>query len=119
MRVMDSVFFNNYGIRTVVEDAGLVSYNWGAPFKLGFNTLHINGKTCICLASSHMSLKKLQRARDKAHEVLSSFMDWGKEEKRTEEKKITRSRGIPYARMSLTLNMKKDVESRFFKVENS
>jgi hypothetical protein len=75
MRVMDSVFFNNYGIRTVVEDAGLVSYNWGAPFKLGFNTLHINGKTCICLASSHMSLKKLQRARDKAHEVLSSFMD--------------------------------------------
>ena len=57
------------------EDAELFSYNWGAPFRLGFNTLHVNGKTCICLASSHMSLTKLRRARDKADEVLSALMD--------------------------------------------
>lgn len=75
MRVMDGIFFNNYGIRSIHEDAELFSYNWGAPFRLGFNTLHVNGKTCICLASSHMSLTKLRRARDKADEVLSALMD--------------------------------------------
>ncbi len=54
IRVMDGIFFNNYGIRDIHPEAELVSYNWGAPFRMGFNTLAVNGKICTCLASSHI-----------------------------------------------------------------
>jgi hypothetical protein len=56
-------------------DAELFSYNWGAPFRLGFNTLNVNGKICTCLASSHMSLTKLRKARDIAHNIFLELME--------------------------------------------
>ena len=62
------------GLRDIHPDAGLHSYNWGAPFRLGFNTLCINGKTCTCLASSHMSLTKLRAARDHVDEIFKELM---------------------------------------------
>jgi len=51
----------------------LHSYNWGAPFRLGFNTLNVNGKTCTCLASSHMSLTKLRRIRDHVDQIFGEL----------------------------------------------
>ena len=74
-RVWDSLFFNNYGVRSVHEDAGLVSYNWGAPFYLCFNTLHINGKTCTCMASGVLGLDKLRAVRDEARRLLLQLVD--------------------------------------------
>lgn len=74
-RVMDSVFFNNYGTRTVHPDAALETFNWGAPFRLGFNCMHINGRTCICLASCSMSLPKLREARDHAYKTLMELIE--------------------------------------------
>ena len=50
-RTWDSIFFNNYGVRSVCPDAGCISWNWLAPFKLAFNTIQVNGRTCITLAS--------------------------------------------------------------------
>ena len=49
-------------------------YNWGAPFRMGFNTLSVNGKTCTCLASSHMSLTKLKVARDETLRIFEELM---------------------------------------------
>ena len=69
-RVWNSLFFNNYGPREVVEQAGMISYNWGAPFYLCFNTIHINGRTCICMASSVLGLDKLRATRDEARKIL-------------------------------------------------
>ena len=74
-RVWDSLFFNNYGPRSVHEDAGVVSYNWGAPFYLCFNTLHINGKTCTCMASGVLGLDKLRAVRDEARRLLLQLVD--------------------------------------------
>ena len=57
------------------EDAGLVSYNWGAPFYLCFNTININGKTCTCMASSVLGLDKLRAVRDEARRLLLQLVD--------------------------------------------
>ena len=78
-RVWSGVFFNNYGLRTIHPDAGCISFNWGAPFMLGFNTICVNGRTCICLASSLMSLEKLQAIRDKSHDILREYIEAGKD----------------------------------------
>ena len=74
-RVMDGIFFNNYGIRSIHKDAELFSYNWGAPFRLGFNTMHINGKTHTALASSHLSLIRLRKMRDEVLDIYTKLMD--------------------------------------------
>jgi hypothetical protein len=50
-KIWDSVFFNNYGVRSICPEAGFVSWNWAAPFKVGFNAIHANGRTCITLTS--------------------------------------------------------------------
>ena len=73
-RVWSGVFFNNYGLRSMHPDAGVVSWNWGAPFKLGFNTICVNGRTCICMASSLIGLPKLEAARDQAHAILREYI---------------------------------------------
>ena len=74
-RVFDGIFFNNYGLRTIHPDAELYSYNWGAPMRLGFNTLNVNGKTCTCFASSHMSLTKLRKIRSVVKKIFAEVMD--------------------------------------------
>ena len=71
--LLDSVFFNNYGTRTVHEDAQCVGWNWGAPFKLGVNCIYVNGRTCICFASSVLSTEDLVAIRDHAQGRLLEF----------------------------------------------
>ena len=74
LRLMDSIFFNNYGQRAVHEDAGCIGWNWGAPFKLGVNCIFVNGRTCMCFASSVLSNEELSAIRDHAHKELRGFM---------------------------------------------
>jgi hypothetical protein len=74
MAVMDSVFLNNYGRREIHPEAELHCFNWGAPFRLGFNTLNVNGKTCLCLASSHLGLPALRAARDHVEGIFREIM---------------------------------------------
>ena len=59
--------------RTVHEDAQCVGWNWGAPFKLGVNCIYVNGRTCICFASSVLSTEDLAAIRDHAQGRLLEF----------------------------------------------
>ena len=59
-----SVFFNNYGIRSFHEKAGLVSWNWCAPYYLGCNSICVNGKNSIALASLVLGQEILDMIRD-------------------------------------------------------
>src|SRR5262249_48897202 len=63
-RIWDSIWFNNYGIRSVCAQSGFISWNWAAPFGLGFNTIQVNGRTCISLSSSVLGLDRLRAMRD-------------------------------------------------------
>jgi hypothetical protein len=74
-RIFGSIFFNNYGVRTVHPESGFFSWNWAAPFKLGFNTINVNGKTCICLSSSVLGLEALRAVRDHTEGTLRQIMD--------------------------------------------
>jgi hypothetical protein len=73
-QLLNSVFLNNYGIRELNRKINFYSYNWAAPFGLGFNVINVNGRTCIGVASSTMSLAELEEARDHALGTLRSFM---------------------------------------------
>lgn len=73
--IANGIFFNNYGIREVHPDCGFHSYNWGAPFRLGFNTICVNGVTTITCASSYTGLPTLQAIRDNAEVSLRLIMD--------------------------------------------
>lgn len=46
-KVWSALFFNNYGPRTIHPDAGCVSYNWGAPFYLCFNTIQVGPRLTL------------------------------------------------------------------------
>lgn len=74
-KIWDSVFFNNYGVRSVCPRTDFVSWNWAAPFKLGFNAIHANGKTCITLTSYVLGLETLQGLRDHAEATLRDLMN--------------------------------------------
>lgn len=78
LMLLDSVFFNNYGTRTVHPDAGCVGWNWGAPFKLGCNAIFVNGRTCICFASSVLADDELRAVRDHARGLLDGFVREGR-----------------------------------------
>jgi hypothetical protein len=73
-KIWDSVFFNNYGVRSVCPEAGFVSWNWAAPFKLGFNAIHANGRTCITLTSYVLGLEILRAVRDHVEATLRDLM---------------------------------------------
>jgi len=73
-KIWDSVFFNNYGVRSVSPEAGFVSWNWAAPFKLGFNAIHANGRTCITLTSYMLGIETLRAMRDHAEVTLRDLM---------------------------------------------
>ena len=79
-KILDSLFFNNYGLRDVHKDAGFYSYNWGAPTGMCFNTICVNGYTCSCMATSVHSDDVLQAARDEAERLLLTLAE-GKEGK--------------------------------------
>jgi hypothetical protein len=73
-KIWDSVFFNNYGVRSVCRQADFVSWNWSAPFKLGFNAINANGRTCITLTSYVLGLETLRAVRDHAAATLRELM---------------------------------------------
>jgi hypothetical protein len=73
-KIWDSVFFNNYGVRSVCPEAGFVSWNWAAPFKLGFNAIHANGNTCITLTWYVFGLETLRAVRDHVEATLRDLM---------------------------------------------
>jgi hypothetical protein len=74
-RTWDSIFFNNYGVRSVCPESGCISWNWVAPFKLSFNTIQVNGRTCITLASFVLGREALRAVRDHVHATLRGFME--------------------------------------------
>ncbi len=73
-KIWDSVFFNNYGVRSVAAESGFVCWNWSAPFKLGFNAIHANGRTCITLTSLVVGIDTLRTLRNHAEATLRSLM---------------------------------------------
>ena len=74
LMLMDSLFFNNYGTRSIHEDAGCIGWNWGAPFGLGCNCIFVNGRTCMCFASSVLGEEQLAAVRDHAEGVLRGVL---------------------------------------------
>lgn len=59
-----SVFFNNYGIRQMNQDAGVLTWNWVAPFYLGCNCVNVNGRTNIGFATAFIGGKNLTAIRN-------------------------------------------------------
>lgn len=57
------IWFNNYGLRTIHADAGFKSWNWGAPFGMGFNTINVNGRISLCVATSRFNMDDLEKYR--------------------------------------------------------
>ena len=74
-RTWDSIFFNNYGVRSVWPEAGFISWNWLAPFKLAFNTIQVNRRTCITLASYVLGPEALREVRAHVETTLRNLMD--------------------------------------------
>ena len=69
-RLCDSLFFNNYGLRTVHPDAKCRSFNWSGAGELNCNCILLNGRICIVFASQTLPLERLERIRDDAHGIL-------------------------------------------------
>jgi len=72
-KILDSLFLNNYGIREIHPDAGLVSFNWAAPTGLALNTMCVNGKTCSAFGTSVHTQDELDAIRDEAEALLLSL----------------------------------------------
>jgi len=71
------LFFNNYGLREMVPEAGCVSFNWAAPFYIGLNTISVNGRTCFSVASSVLGLDKVRAVRDETCRILTEIVEKG------------------------------------------
>jgi len=59
--VFDMIWFNNYGLRTIHKDSGFLSWNWGAPFGMGFNTINVNGRISLCVATARFDMITLEK----------------------------------------------------------
>ena len=55
-RLNDSLFFNNYGPRSVHPDAGCVAFNWSGAGKVGINCVLVEGHLCCTVASRRLSI---------------------------------------------------------------
>ena len=71
-----SVFFNNYGPRSINADIGLKSWNWGAPYYLCCNTICINGKNSIAMATQCLSQETLDSICDQLEVEMRTMMQW-------------------------------------------
>jgi len=74
-RLNDSLFFNNYGYRTIHEDSGCVGFNWSGAGKVGINCILINGRICCSIASTQLPLTKVEEIRDTFKEILLAMMN--------------------------------------------
>jgi len=70
-RMNDSILFNNYGPRTMHENARLVSWNWTGPGKLDVNTICVNGHTCVSVASTLMGIDHVTKIRDEIYKIIT------------------------------------------------
>ena len=71
-----SVFFNNYGPRTINADIGLKSWNWAAPYYLCCNTICINGKNSIAVATQCLPQETLDAICDQLEVEMRAMMEW-------------------------------------------
>ena len=71
-----SVFFNNYGPRTINADIGLKSWNWAAPYYLCCNTICINGKNSIAMATQCLPQETLDAICDQLEVEMRAMMEW-------------------------------------------
>jgi len=74
-KILDSVFLNNYGNRTIHEDSGFVSFNWAAPTGIALNTINVNNKMCSCLGTSVHSQDECDAIRDEVERLLMEIAD--------------------------------------------
>jgi hypothetical protein len=74
-RLNDSLFFNNYGYRTIHKDSGCVGFNWSGAGKVGINCILINGHICCSIASTQLPLRKVEEIRDSFKEILVAIMN--------------------------------------------
>ena len=68
------IFMNNYGIRTVNEECGMLTWNWNAPFWLGINTINVNGKTNTLIGSMMWGEEVVAAIRDNIEVTLREIM---------------------------------------------
>jgi len=73
IKILDSIFLNNYGIRTLHEDSGFYSWNWAAPTGIALNTISVNGKMCTCLGTCVHSQDECDAIRDEVEAILLEF----------------------------------------------
>ena len=71
--VFDMIWFNNYGLRTIHPDAGFKSWNWGAPFGMGFNTINVNGRISLCVASARFNMEEIERFRSNVKKITDEM----------------------------------------------
>ena len=69
-KILDSIFLNNYGIRSIHPDSGFYSYNWAAPTGIALNTMCVNGKWCTALGTATHSQDELDAIRDEVEKIL-------------------------------------------------
>ena len=65
-----SIFFNNYGVRTMTDKAKVFSWSWAMPGDVGCNCICVNGKTTMTIASMHHGIGRVTAIRDVACDAL-------------------------------------------------
>ena len=73
-----SVFFNNYGLRTMDDNANVFSWNWVAPFYFGCNVINVNGKTSMGLSTSFIGMENLTKIRNQIEINLRQLVEKSK-----------------------------------------
>ena len=74
-RLNDSLFFNNYGIRTMHDDSGCVGFNWSGAGKVGINCILVQGRLCCTVASTQLPLATVEGIRDAFKTIILAMMD--------------------------------------------
>lgn len=88
-RLMDSLFFNNYGRRTFHSKSNCRSFNWSGPGKLNVNCVLVNNRICAVIASQQLGKESLIRIRDQAHRTLINLAN-GVDDKNVTTKELGR-----------------------------
>jgi hypothetical protein len=71
------IWMNNYGIRSTVPEAEVIYYNWAMPNDLGCNTMQINGRTCLALASLKWGREGVDEMRNNAYKLIMETIGMG------------------------------------------
>jgi len=74
-RLNDSLFFNNYGVRTMHPDSGCVGFNWSGAGKVGINCILVQGRLCCTVASTQLPLASVEGIRDTFKTIIEAMME--------------------------------------------